>query len=70
VAEGVFAEQRDGSQRFVPLREPPSDVEVARLLAAIDRVRGRARVRGPSSQRVRIGRTVVPMLTRLAQSLR
>jgi hypothetical protein len=38
VPEGVFAEQRDGSQRFVPLREPPSDVEVARLLA---RVRGR-----------------------------
>jgi hypothetical protein len=38
VPEGVFAEQRDGSQRFVPLREPPSDVEVARLLAA---VRGR-----------------------------
>jgi hypothetical protein len=28
----------DGPQRFVPLREPPSDVEVARLLA---RVRGR-----------------------------
>jgi hypothetical protein len=38
IAEGVFAEQSDGSQRFVPLREPPSDVEVARLLAA---VRGR-----------------------------
>ena len=38
MAEGVFAEQRDRSQRFVPLREPPSDVEVARLLAA---VRGR-----------------------------
>jgi len=38
VAEGVFAEPPDGSQRFVPLREPPSDVEVARLLAA---VRGR-----------------------------
>ena len=38
VAEGVFEEQPDGSQRFVPLREPPSDVEVARLLAA---VRGR-----------------------------
>ena len=38
VAEGVFEEQPDGSQRFVPLREPPTDVEVARLLAA---VRGR-----------------------------
>ncbi len=38
VAEGVFEEQPDGSQRFVPLREPPSDVVVARLLAA---VRGR-----------------------------
>ncbi len=38
IAEGVFAEQPDGSQRFVPLREPPSDVGVARLLA---RVRGR-----------------------------
>jgi hypothetical protein len=38
VAEGVFAEQRDGSQRFVPLREPPTDIEVARRLAA---VRGR-----------------------------
>jgi len=30
LAEGVFEEQRDGSHRFVPLREPPSDVEVAR----------------------------------------
>jgi Putative transposase len=38
VAEGVFEEQPDGSHHFVPLREPPSDVEVARLLAA---VRGR-----------------------------
>ncbi len=38
IAEGVFAEQPDGSQRFVPLREPPSDVEVARLL---ETVRGR-----------------------------
>lgn len=38
VAEGVFAEQGDGSPRFVPLREPPSEVAVARLLA---RVRGR-----------------------------
>ena len=38
VAEGVFAEQCDGSQRFVPLHEPPTDVEAARLLAA---VRGR-----------------------------
>jgi hypothetical protein len=38
VAEGMFAEQPEGSQRLVPLREPPSDVEVARLLAA---VRGR-----------------------------
>jgi len=38
VAEGVFAEHPDGSYHFVPLREPPSDVEVARLLAA---VRGR-----------------------------
>jgi hypothetical protein len=38
VAEGVFEERPDGSHRFVPLREPPSDVEVARLLAA---VRGR-----------------------------
>jgi hypothetical protein len=37
-AEGVFEEQPDGSHHFVPLREPPSDVEVARLLAA---VRGR-----------------------------
>ena len=57
VPAGVFAEQRDGSQRFVPLREPPSDVEVARLLATvrgriirllrrhdIDRVRARGRV--------------------------
>jgi hypothetical protein len=38
LAEGVFEEQPDGSHRFVPLREPPTDVEVARLLAA---VRGR-----------------------------
>ena len=38
VAEGVFEEQPDGSHRFVPLREPPTDVEVARLLAT---VRGR-----------------------------
>jgi hypothetical protein len=37
VAEGVFEEQRDGSQRFVPLREPPSDIEVGRLLAAVRR---------------------------------
>jgi hypothetical protein len=35
VAEGVFEEQPDGSRRFVPLREPPSDVEVARLLATV-----------------------------------
>jgi hypothetical protein len=34
VAEGVFEEQRDGPQCFVPLCEPPSDIEVARLLAA------------------------------------
>jgi len=38
VAEGVFEEHPDGSYHFVPLREPPSDVEVARLLAV---VRGR-----------------------------
>ena len=38
LAEGVFDQQPDGSHRFVPLREPPSDVEVARLLAT---VRGR-----------------------------
>jgi hypothetical protein len=38
IAEGVFEEQPDGARRFVPLCEPPSDVEVARLLAA---VRGR-----------------------------
>ena len=38
LAEGVFEERPDGSYRFVPLREPPTDVEVARLLAA---VRGR-----------------------------
>jgi hypothetical protein len=37
VAEGVFEEQPDGSQRFVPLHEPPSDVEVARLLVAARR---------------------------------
>jgi hypothetical protein len=37
VAEGVFEEQPDGSQRFVPLHEPPSDVEVARLLVAVRR---------------------------------
>jgi hypothetical protein len=38
LAEGVFEEHSDGAHRFVPHREPPSDVEVARLLAA---VRGR-----------------------------
>jgi len=38
VAEGVFEVLPDGSQRFVPLREPPTDVEVARLVAI---VRGR-----------------------------
>ena len=38
VTEGVFESLPDGSQRFVPLREPPTDVEVARLLIT---VRGR-----------------------------
>ena len=63
-----FPEEPDGSQRFVPLREPPSDVEVARLLATvrgrilrllrrrdIDRVRARGRV---------VGTAVRPILTR------
>ncbi|MGH3638866.1 MAG: transposase zinc-binding domain-containing protein [Mycobacterium sp.] len=37
VAEGVFEEQPDGSQRFVPALRPPTDVEVARLLASVRR---------------------------------
>jgi hypothetical protein len=37
VAEGVFEEHPDGSHHFVPLREPPGDVEVARLLAVVRR---------------------------------
>jgi hypothetical protein len=37
VAEGVFEEEPDGAHRFVPLREPPSDLEVARLLASVRR---------------------------------
>jgi hypothetical protein len=37
VAEGVFEEQPDGSQRFVPAPMPPTDVEVARLLASVRR---------------------------------
>jgi len=36
VAEGVFATRPDGAQRFVPVR-PPTDLEVARLLAAVRR---------------------------------
>jgi hypothetical protein len=37
VAEGVFEEQADGSQRFVPAPMPPTDIEVARLLASLRR---------------------------------
>jgi hypothetical protein len=37
VAEGVFEEQADGSQRFVPAPMPPTDVEVARLLTSVRR---------------------------------
>ncbi|MGH3639635.1 MAG: transposase [Mycobacterium sp.] len=37
VAEGVFEEQSGGSQRFIPALLPPTDVEVARLLASVRR---------------------------------
>jgi hypothetical protein len=37
VAEGVFEEQEDRSQRFVPAPMPPTDVEVARLLTSVRR---------------------------------
>jgi hypothetical protein len=37
VAEGVFEDQPDGSQRFVPALAPPTDVEVARVLASVRR---------------------------------
>jgi hypothetical protein len=37
VAEGVFEEQEDGTQGFVPAPMPPTDVEVARLLASVRR---------------------------------
>ncbi len=37
LAEGVFEVQSDGSQRFVALATPPTDLEVARLLAAVRR---------------------------------
>jgi hypothetical protein len=37
VAEGVFEEQQDGSQRFVAAPVPPTDIEVARLLASVRR---------------------------------
>ncbi|MBX3028226.1 transposase [bacterium] len=35
VAEGVFATAPDGAVGFVPAARPPTDVEVARLLAAV-----------------------------------
>ena len=35
MAEGAFVEQRDGAQRFVPLCEPLTDIEVECLLAAV-----------------------------------
>ena len=37
VAEGVFATAPDGAVRFVPAARPPTDVEVGRLLAAVQR---------------------------------
>ena len=37
VAEGVFEVQPDGSQRFVASATPPTDLEVARLLASVRR---------------------------------
>jgi hypothetical protein len=35
VAEGVFVEEPDGSRRFVSAQNPPTDVEVAQVLAAV-----------------------------------
>ena len=37
VAEGVFEAQPDGSQRFVAALLPPTEIEVARLLASVRR---------------------------------
>jgi hypothetical protein len=37
VAEGVFEEQPDGSQRFVPASRLPTDVDVGRLLTYVRR---------------------------------
>jgi len=37
VAEGVFELWPNGAPRFVPAPSPPTDVEVARLLASVRR---------------------------------